>query len=160
MRHPSPEKPATPIPEFDPVPVRARRDGWTPDRQRAFIAALAATHCIDRAAATVGLSRESVYRLRRHPEAGSFADAWLKVLAAKPSSPRRVERLFYRAVHGKVRPIVRGGKVVGTLHQPDNKALMSMIHLHDQADRSRARARARRERRDRGGDGDRRESSQ
>ena len=28
-------------PDFDPVPVRARKDGWTPARQIAFIAALA-----------------------------------------------------------------------------------------------------------------------
>ncbi|MGZ8337478.1 MAG: hypothetical protein ACXWU1_12525, partial [Allosphingosinicella sp.] len=40
---------AGPPPPFDPVPTRVRRDGWTPERQRAFLAALAETLCVGRA---------------------------------------------------------------------------------------------------------------
>ncbi len=40
-----------PLPEFTPVPLsRSRRDGWTAERQRAFVAALARTGVV--AAAT------------------------------------------------------------------------------------------------------------
>jgi hypothetical protein len=44
---------APPLP-FTPVPVRARHDGWTPERPRHFIAALADTRCIAAAAAAAG----------------------------------------------------------------------------------------------------------
>lgn len=39
-----------PIPDFTPVPRRYRHDGWTPERQKAFIEALADTGCVTRAA--------------------------------------------------------------------------------------------------------------
>jgi hypothetical protein len=130
-------------PNFEPVPVRSRRDGWTPERQRAFIAALAKTLCIDRAAASVGLSRESVYRLRRHPGAGSFAAAWDAVMARKGRGATAHSLLWHRAFYGVLKPIVRGGQVVAMLHRPDNKAAMALLNRMDQADRSRARMRAR-----------------
>ena len=136
---------AAPASAFDPVPVRARHDGWTPERQRAFIAALAATLCVDRAAASVGLSRESVYRLRRHPKGASFAAAWDAVVARRPRGLTEPSLLWHRALYGTMKPIVRGGQVVATLHRFDNKAAMSLLNRMDQADRARARTRARRE---------------
>ena len=33
--------------DFDPVPLRYRRDGWTPDKQELFIRALAETCCVE-----------------------------------------------------------------------------------------------------------------
>lgn len=42
-----------PPPAFTPVPVRARRDGWTPARQFRFIAMLAETGSPARAARPV-----------------------------------------------------------------------------------------------------------
>jgi hypothetical protein len=66
--------------EFSPVPVRARRDGWTPARQRRYVAALAETGHGGKAAAAVGMSEQSACRLRRRPDAADFAracaDAW------------------------------------------------------------------------------------
>ncbi|WP_052207882.1 hypothetical protein [Croceibacterium mercuriale] len=64
------------LPPFLPVPLRTRRDGWTPGRQARFIGLLAQFGCVRRAAAALGLSRESAYRLRRHAGAGSFRAAW------------------------------------------------------------------------------------
>jgi hypothetical protein len=43
---------------FTPVPVRARRDGWTMARQRRFVLALALTGSVTLAAASVGMKRE------------------------------------------------------------------------------------------------------
>lgn len=40
-----------PLPEFTPVPRKPRHDGWTPERQKAFIEALADTGSVSRAAA-------------------------------------------------------------------------------------------------------------
>jgi hypothetical protein len=135
-----------PAPSFDPVPVRRRRDGWTAERQHQFIAALARSLCVDQAVAAVGMSRESVYRLRRHPQAASFAAAWNAIMTRKPRMPTAPSLLWHRAFYGTLKPIVRGGQIVATLHRLDNKAAMSLLHRMDQADRARARMRARRER--------------
>lgn len=75
------------LPAFLPVPLRARRDGWTPQRQARFIGLLAQTGCVRRAARMVGLSRESAYRLRRHPRAGSFNAAWNTALTGRTEAP-------------------------------------------------------------------------
>jgi len=37
------DEPASSPALFDPVPVRYRRDGWTPEKQREFVEALADT---------------------------------------------------------------------------------------------------------------------
>jgi hypothetical protein len=65
---------------FAPVPVRYRRDGWTPARQRAFIAALAETGCVLEACRRVGKSAEAAYRLWRRPDAAAFRDCWAAAL--------------------------------------------------------------------------------
>ena len=54
-----------PLPDFAPVPLRYRHDGWTPERQRGFIEALADTGCVSRATAIVNMSLEGVYYLGR-----------------------------------------------------------------------------------------------
>ena len=64
-RLPAPERP--PLPDFAPVPRRYRHDGWTPERQKAFIAALAETGCVERAARMVNMAQANCYTLRRAP---------------------------------------------------------------------------------------------
>src|SRR3546814_16442192 len=65
-----------PLPDFTPVPRKYRHDGWTPERQRAFIAALADTGSVRRAAAMVNLAQTNCYTLRRAAGAGGFRRAW------------------------------------------------------------------------------------
>lgn len=66
---------------FTPVPTtRARHDGWTPARQRDFLAALYACGTVATAAEAVGMTGATAYRLRRRPGAESFAAAWDKLL--------------------------------------------------------------------------------
>lgn len=56
-RTPVPRDQRAPLPDFDPVPrMRARHDGWTPERQKAFIEALADTGSVSRAAAMVNMT--------------------------------------------------------------------------------------------------------
>jgi len=61
--------------DFAPVPVRARKDGWTPERQRLYVAALAETGHGGKAAAVVEMTPQSACRLRRRPGAAGFARA-------------------------------------------------------------------------------------
>ena len=42
-----------PLPAFEPVPRKFRHDGWTPERQKAFIEALADGGSVGRAVAQV-----------------------------------------------------------------------------------------------------------
>jgi hypothetical protein len=60
---------------FIPVALRARHDGWTPERQRRFVAALAFTGQTGKAAALAGMTVHSAARLRQRPDAHSFANA-------------------------------------------------------------------------------------
>ena len=57
-RTPTPPAERPPLPPFTPVPRKPRHDGWTPERQRAFIEALADTGSVTRAAALDKLATE------------------------------------------------------------------------------------------------------
>ena len=59
---------------------KIRRDGWTSARQLAFLAALARTRSVTRAAAFADMSRESAYRLRERPQGALFAALWDQAL--------------------------------------------------------------------------------
>jgi len=61
-------------------PERCRRDGWTVERQLGFLAALLDAKSISSAAAAVGMSRESAYRLRERPNGALFAALWDRIL--------------------------------------------------------------------------------
>jgi hypothetical protein len=80
--------PASPL-SFTPVPVRPRLDGWTADRQRLFVAVLAATGRSCEAARVAGMTEQSAARLRRRPDARSFTRACATASAiAKHASAR------------------------------------------------------------------------
>lgn len=68
--------------DFTPVPRAVERvNGWTPDRQRGFIAALAATGSRRRAAHALGMSAYGVVNLQRSAGAESFNAAYDRALA-------------------------------------------------------------------------------
>ena len=120
------------VPAFTPVPLRARKDGWTPLRQAEFLGHLAETRCISKAAQRVGMSRESAYRLRERPGAGEFAAAWDAILGIPPAvqpPPRKVtlDALLWRIEQGRYRPLLRGGRYVATIRKPDNRALLAAL---------------------------------
>ena len=62
--------------DFEPVQRRARSDGWKPEHQRAFIAALALTGSPRQAARTIGKHEFGAQRLRQARGGRSFAAAW------------------------------------------------------------------------------------
>jgi hypothetical protein len=71
------------VPAFVPVPVRARADGWSEERQGRFIGFLAETGSVAEAARRAGMSRIAAYQLRKRAGAESFAHAWDAVLAIR-----------------------------------------------------------------------------
>jgi hypothetical protein len=66
-----------PLLHFEPVPhVASGRNSLTPDKQRAFIAALAASGIVTQAAREIGKSLEALEKLRQRPGAEEFPAAW------------------------------------------------------------------------------------
>lgn len=81
---------------FEPVPLQVDRvDGWKPDSQRAFIAALAMLGSAHRAARAIGKSVAGAERLRRLPGADGFIAAWerAKALSLEKGSLRLAHTL-------------------------------------------------------------------
>lgn len=118
-----------------PVPLNRRHDGWTPARQWAFVEALAETLSVTRAAARVGMSVQSAYRLRHRVEAVDFRRAWDAALA---EGWRRVEETaLERVVHGETEIYEREGVQI-VRQRPCAPHLM--IHMLQRADKARKAA--------------------
>lgn len=117
------------VPIFAPVPLRARAGGWTPTKQAAFLGALAETGSVCAAARRVGMSRETAYRLRAKPGAGSFAAAWDAVRDRQMPPRRKVTgvELRQRAFFGLLKPLMYRGRHVATVRKADNSALLRLL---------------------------------
>ena len=103
---------ATKLPvEFTPVPVRPRHDGWTAERQIAFIEKLADCGSVVAAANHVGMSREAARKLRRRPCGRAFRDAWDAALDCGYAEVE--EAAMERSRNGIARPIFYKGEQVG-----------------------------------------------
>jgi hypothetical protein len=111
---------------FTPVPVKARRDGWTVGRQIGFVHRLALCGCVATAARLVGMSRESAWRLRARPGAESFAAAWDR--AAGWGADRLAELGLERCLMGEVRDVYYRGRKVGTRTCFDNRLLIAVLN--------------------------------
>lgn len=108
------------------LPARkSRHDGWTAERQEAFLKALAVCGCVTHAARTVGMSRESAYHLYNRPSASNFRRGWD---AALDCSLRLVEdEAWSRAVNGVPRPIFYQGEQVGEYRHYDERLTMFLL---------------------------------
>ena len=104
-----PPDPDDPLLGFAPyVHAAPRRNSITPDRQRSFIAALAATGIVTQAARVIGASLEALYKLRNLPGAEGFAAAWEQ--AIDRGVARLEDCVLQRAIEGEERPIWRNGE--------------------------------------------------
>lgn len=104
---------------FTPAELRPRHDGWTADKQIAFIEALAESGCVEDACRRVGMSDSAAYRLRRRPCGAPFREAWD---AALDYSLNRLEQAAVsRALNGVPRPIFYKGEQVGEWREYDER---------------------------------------
>lgn len=130
MKHePLPPDAAEPLADYVPVVLqRTRNDGWTAERQRTFLTALAETGCISHACEATGITARSAYRLRAHPDARAFALAWDQALLI--SVNRLLTLAFERAARGTIREYWKNGQLVGETRQPSEKLLTFLLqHL-------------------------------
>jgi hypothetical protein len=119
------------LPDFTPVPRKIpRHDGWTVERQQAFIAALADTGCVAIAARMVNMSGDGAYQLRRQPGAESFRAAWdaAQTLGLQPVK----DEAFHRAMHGQLVPVFVAGKLMGFRRKKNDRLLMFILRHYGQ----------------------------
>ncbi len=116
------------LPAFDPVPRKFRHDGWTPARQKAFIAALADTGSVKRACRMVNMSSEGAYWLRRQPGSESFRRAWEAALDF--GVQRLKDEAFDRALNGQLSPVFIGGKLKGFRRIKNDRLLMFCLRMN------------------------------
>lgn len=146
-----PASPSTPIaglpvgahyaaPPFDPVPVQPRRDGWTPERQRAFIEALAATACVEDAARAVGMSGTSAYNLCARPDAVAFRNAWDAALDFGAGQLKAA--VFSRAIHGVPVPHYYKGELVAEHRRYNDRLAMFLMNHYGMGDAEDVRERS------------------
>ncbi len=112
--------------EFTPVQTSSsRRDGWTADRQRRFLALLALTGVVAAAARAIGMSATSAYNLRRRDDAGSFATAW--DIAVEQARHHALAEAYDRAANGVMVPRLYRGQVVGMVRKADHRMAMAAL---------------------------------
>jgi len=124
------EAPAIP---FLPVPrLRNRRSGWTEARQRGFIAALARCGSVKAAAAHVGLSARTAYRLLDAEGADSFAAAWDE--AIETGIERISTDALERALNGVPVALFRRGKLVRVEQRRNDRLAIALVGARNRAE--------------------------
>jgi hypothetical protein len=118
---------------FLPINLLHRHDGWSPEKQWAFVEALSRTASVTQAVRSVGMSAKSAYRLRQHPDAGEFRAAWD---AALRQSWGQLEQVALdRVINGERETIERRGFLVAERRKPcSEKLLIHMLGLRERAE--------------------------
>jgi hypothetical protein len=117
---------------FDPVPrLRNRRNGWTEQAQRDFIACLQLTGSISTSARAVGMSVRSAYRLLHSDGADSFAEAWDK--AFEEGLARLRANAMDRALNGSLVPVYRRGRLVRVEHRRNDRLAIALLGGRDRS---------------------------
>lgn len=112
-----------------PVKRRPRLDGWTEEKQRRFIEALADTGVVSAAAKEVGMTARGANKLRRSAHGAAFARAWD---AARDHAGSVIEDVaFERAIEGVEHNVYNeNGEVVCTKRVYNDRLLMFLLrHL-------------------------------
>tara|TARA_R110001592_G_scaffold108798_1_gene304001 strand:+ start:172 stop:981 length:810 start_codon:yes stop_codon:yes gene_type:complete len=123
-----PDEPPPP-PDFTPVPLKYyRHDGWTPERQRAFIDALAQCGSVPNAARSVGMAAGRIYQLRHRESAEEFRAAWDD--AIKKATGNIHDVLVDHAVNGAPEPVMFGGEQVGEFRRFNYRLMMWLLSHH------------------------------
>jgi hypothetical protein len=112
---------------FEPAKLRPRHDGWTAERQIAFIEKLADCNSVSAAARYVGMTRESARQLRRHARARDFRDAWDAALDCSYAEVE--EAAAERSKRGVARPIFYKGEQVGEWRHFDERLTMFLLRF-------------------------------
>ncbi len=121
---------AADVVEILPPPFApASHDGWSVERQTAFLRALATTHNVSAAARAVGLSRQSAYKLRARLRGQPFDMAW--DAAFQSAFDRLAEAAMERALNGVEVPHYHQGELVGTSRRYDERLTIALLAMRE-----------------------------
>ena len=107
-----------------------RHDGWTTERQAAFLRELAASHSVKTAAKAAGMSRQSAYGLRARLKGEPFDLAWNAALRCRFDA--LAEAAMDRALNGVVVPHYYKGELVGTSRRYDERLTLALLSMQEQ----------------------------
>lgn len=116
--------PAEPAKLPDP-PRKPRHGDWTKPKMVAFLRELAASQSVHQAARSVGMSRQSAYRLRNRLPGTPFALAWEVALEA--GLQQLAHALMDRALNGVEQAHYYHGELVGTSRRYDNRLAVWLL---------------------------------
>ena len=102
-----------------------RHDGWTLDKQGQFLRQLSATHSVSRAAESVGMTRQSAYRLRSRLKGQAFDLAWQ--VAFHHSFDCLAHAALERALNGVEVPVFHKGEQVGAYRRYDERLTVALM---------------------------------
>lgn len=125
-----PDPSPTPLIDFTPVPRQRRtRNGWTEERQRGFIAALATCGSVSRAARAVGMAPRSAYRLMDAEGADDFARAWDQAIDIGIERVRA--EALHRALNGSAVEVYRRGKLIRVETRFNDRLAIALLNGKD-----------------------------
>lgn len=106
-------------------PEAARR--WSRDRQVAFLHHLAASHSVAAAARSVGMSRQSAYRLRARLRGEPFDRAWAAAFDCAFNA--LAHAAMERALYGVEVPHLHKGEVVHVSRRFDERLTLGLLRM-------------------------------
>jgi hypothetical protein len=113
-----------------PPPVHVRKgDRWNKHKMAQFLRELAATHSVSAAARSVGMSRESAYRLRNRLKGEPFDIAW--EAAFRHGYDALAHAALDRAVNGVEVPHYCNGELVGTSRKFDERLTVALLAMRN-----------------------------
>ena len=113
--------------EFTPVPRQRQtgRNTITPDRQRAFIRALAQTGSVALSSKVIGNAPASLYALKLHANAKSFAAAW--DAAVQLGARQILDIMVDHAINGTPEFIYKDGELVAERRVFNHRMMMWIV---------------------------------
>jgi hypothetical protein len=100
-------------------------NGWTIERQRAFLEMLSTCGNVERSAGFVGMDRSGAYSFRQSAAGKAFDLAWNAALLL--ARQRMIDETYDLAFEGSVEQIYRDGKLVQEKRKRDPKMLLATI---------------------------------
>lgn len=110
-----------------PADALSRHDGWTAERQVRFLQVLSASHNVSAAARSVGMSRQSAYKLRARLRDQPFDYAW--DAAFQSAFDALAEAAMERALSGVEVPHYHKGELVGTSRRYDERLTIALLSM-------------------------------
>lgn len=100
---------------------------WTAPKMAAFLRQLSATHSVAAAARSVGMARQSAYRLRSRLKGGAFDLAW--DVAFHHSYDNLAHAALERALNGVEVPVFHRGEQVGSYRRYDERLTVALLAM-------------------------------